>query len=342
MPRYKSAHPDRRYKQSPMPEFNDPVRTGDQFDEFNVEHDAFGREFDLWESPSPDDEVFQRELRDALNRGLVTLDPREEVWIRLYYGIPFPTTTQRQYSTPAHSTFYRHLYRHNVQAVLRDYPRTLEEIGQISGCTRANVQKVISDGLKKLRHHTYDLHDVLHPELEEARRSRKKRRKLDARRRARRARGAERGAPAAPSAATAPNQRSTSSERAAGAEPESTKVPQRGRQTTLSRDARATGADTRSPTRQDRRIYQILPKEHLPNYVREPARAQSTRQRAVDAFGKPSRMSCYPYCAWHPYKQPDVVCGICGDEYLSKLERYDPPVYFCYLCQKSVPVKVSQ
>lgn len=167
-----------RYKQSPIPEFEDPVRAGEQFDEFDIEHDASGRAFDLWEPPSPDDQVFQRELRDALDRGLGSLDPRREVWIRLYYGIPFPAGGERSYVTPARSTFSRYAYRDNARAILRDRSRTLEEIAELSGCTRENVRAVINKGLRQLRYHKLNLRDVLHPELEEARRADRERQRL--------------------------------------------------------------------------------------------------------------------------------------------------------------------
>lgn len=163
-----------RYRKSPTPEFEDPVRAGEEFDEFDTRHDASGRSFDLWAPPSPDDAVFQRELRDALDRGLVALDPREEVWIRLYYGIPFPAGAQRRrYSTPAHSTFSSADYQNCAMAVVPAYERTMEDIAEMSGCTRERVRQVIEKGLKKLRHRRHDLEDVMHPELEEARRARK-------------------------------------------------------------------------------------------------------------------------------------------------------------------------
>jgi RNA polymerase sigma factor (sigma-70 family) len=165
-----------RYKNRRLPDLDVPARTGDPFDEFNIEHDASGRAFDLWEAPSPDDAVFQRELRDALDRGLASLDPRQEVWIRLYYGIPFPAGAQRRrYSTPANSAFSSADYQSCAMAVVPAYERTLEDIAEISGYTRERVRQVIEKGLKKLRHRRDDLQDVMRPELEEARRARKER-----------------------------------------------------------------------------------------------------------------------------------------------------------------------
>lgn len=304
-----------RYKNRRLPDLDDPARTDDPFDEFNIEHDASGRAFDLWEAPSPDDAVFQRELRDALDRGLASLDLRQEVWIRLYYGIPFSAETLRQYSTAARSIFPRHVYQRNAQSVLHVYPRTLEEIGQMFGCTGENVRRVVADGLKKLRHYRHALRDVLHPELEETRRTSKERRKLDARRRVRKV-STKRGANTSRFRSTTSHRRQITPEQAAGAH----------------RPAAPISVDIH---------YQILAKEHLPNYVREPLRARLARERAVGKYQ--SDMAEYgapkgPWANWHPYKQPDIVCGVCGDEYLSKLEKYDPPVYLCYRCRRSVPV----
>lgn len=291
----------------------------------------------------------------------------------------------------------------------------------MSDCTKANVQKVIANGLEKLRRHGGNLRDVLHPELEESRRARAARLKLNKRRRARRTQNAKREVPVVPEL-TSPKKRAIRRpSRQVSTEPEDPtdaalskldlfgdlwirlyfgmplnnkrRYPDKERifasyepgyprsfeevskivrwnvdgvrytindrveelkrrgfkfppQLQALHPELELDKEAINPIKKRKRsnivktaTYQILPKDRLPNYVCEPARAKSTRQRAVDHFRLLKRQSVYPYCAWHPYKQQDVVCGICGDDYLSKLEKYNPPVYFCYLCRKSVPVK---
>lgn len=150
MPRY-----DSRYKQSPIPEFDDPVRAGEQFDEFNVEHDALGREFDLWESPSPDDVTFQRELQRALSRALGTLRPIQELCLRLRYGIPFEDRR-----------IVRHEGRYGTVMVHIGFPQTINEIAQKFSYDPDSVRHIITHGLRRLGHHSRRLRSVLYPEQE--------------------------------------------------------------------------------------------------------------------------------------------------------------------------------
>lgn len=272
-----------RYAKVPAPDLNDSLRAGECFDESDVRHDAAGRDSDLWEPPPPDDVVFQHELRDALGRALGTLDEREELWIRIYYGLPFPDKTMVDYRTRGYS---HHKRRRVSIPIIPGYPRTLEEIGEWFGYTRERVHQVIAAGLRRLKHHSRGLRAVLHPEREEKTRNK---------RRSKRTR----------------------------------------------RSALLTQVRTPEPVRPDV-SYQILSDKYLPNYVREPVRARLMRERAVGKTVYDQEKYGYqtpPYQKWHAYRQLDVVCGICGDEYLSKWEQYDPPVYVCYRCQKFVPVK---
>lgn len=146
---------DGRYAQSPVPEFDDPVRAGDQFDEFNIEHDALGREFDLWEPSSPEDVTFQRELQRALNRALGTLTPRQELYLRLRYGIPFEDRRSVEYQDWDH-----------VTTIHIESPQTINEIAQKFDSVPDRVRLVIARGLRRLSHHSRRLRSVLYPDQE--------------------------------------------------------------------------------------------------------------------------------------------------------------------------------
>ncbi len=73
------------------------------------------------EAPGPDTDMLIASLKDAIQRSLDTLKPREAEVLRLYYGIGFTETL------------------------------TLEEIGDRYGLTRERVRQIKEKGLSKLR-----------------------------------------------------------------------------------------------------------------------------------------------------------------------------------------------
>ncbi|MDX1660565.1 MAG: sigma-70 family RNA polymerase sigma factor [Gemmatimonadota bacterium] len=70
----------------------------------------------------PDDDAFDRALKDGIRRSLGTLKPREAKILRLYYGLD------------------------------ENEPMTLEEIGSVLGITRERVRQIKEKSLARLRH----------------------------------------------------------------------------------------------------------------------------------------------------------------------------------------------
>lgn len=141
---------------------DDPIDVSESelFDEFDDVHAAAGRDSALWEPPSPDDAVFQRELGEALDRALGTLDAHEELWIRLYYGVPYADRRQARYR-PKRSTVANPWQKH--RSIRISSPKTLQEIADQFEYAPETVRRTIADGLRKLRHDSRNLRPVLYP-----------------------------------------------------------------------------------------------------------------------------------------------------------------------------------